>query len=169
MAEQYEKVQFKTLDGIFLRGRLYPAAQRGPAVILSPGVRILPHPITMPMPPHYQLSHCTVQRNPNQLPPRRRNRAPKSRNHRARLRPAQHRNQRRLPPQRHQPLCAGRGLLGRILLPIYTGHRRRQSHLLLGDFALGGDCAECSECGSAHRGRYCRGADFQVSPRQGGR
>ncbi|KAL3484691.1 Alpha/Beta hydrolase protein [Aspergillus germanicus] len=40
MAEQYEKVQFKTLDGIFLRGRLYPAAQRGPAVILSPGYNV---------------------------------------------------------------------------------------------------------------------------------
>ncbi|KAJ0422728.1 Alpha/Beta hydrolase protein [Aspergillus carlsbadensis] len=40
MAEQYEKVQFRTLDGIFLRGRLYPAAQRGPAVILSPGYNV---------------------------------------------------------------------------------------------------------------------------------
>ncbi|KAL3449660.1 Alpha/Beta hydrolase protein [Aspergillus insuetus] len=40
MAEQYEKVQFKTLDGIFLRGRLYPAAQKGPAVILSPGYNV---------------------------------------------------------------------------------------------------------------------------------
>lgn len=35
----YQNVQFKTLDGIYLRGRLYAAAQRGPAVILSPGVR----------------------------------------------------------------------------------------------------------------------------------
>ncbi|KIA75611.1 hypothetical protein HK57_00599 [Aspergillus ustus] len=37
MAESYENVQFKTLDGTILRGRLYRAAQKGPAVILSPG------------------------------------------------------------------------------------------------------------------------------------
>ncbi|KAL2828560.1 Alpha/Beta hydrolase protein [Aspergillus pseudoustus] len=40
MAESYENVQFKTLDGTVLRGRLYPAAQRGPAVILSPGYNV---------------------------------------------------------------------------------------------------------------------------------
>ncbi|KAL3465724.1 Alpha/Beta hydrolase protein [Aspergillus heterothallicus] len=40
MAAPFEKVQFKTLDGIFLRGRLYPAAQKGPAVILSPGYNV---------------------------------------------------------------------------------------------------------------------------------
>ncbi|CBF75779.1 hypothetical protein AN3611.2 [Aspergillus nidulans FGSC A4] len=37
----YQNVQFKTLDGIYLRGRLYPAAQRGPAVILSPGYNVV--------------------------------------------------------------------------------------------------------------------------------
>ncbi|KAL4956615.1 Alpha/Beta hydrolase protein [Aspergillus filifer] len=37
----YRKVQFKTLDGIILRGCLYPAAQRGPAVILSPGYNVV--------------------------------------------------------------------------------------------------------------------------------
>lgn len=39
MMKVYQNVQFKTLDGIYLRGRLYAAAQRGPAVILCPGVR----------------------------------------------------------------------------------------------------------------------------------
>lgn len=34
-----EDVEFKTLDGLTLRGWLYPAAQRGPAMIMSPGVR----------------------------------------------------------------------------------------------------------------------------------
>ncbi|KAJ5087106.1 hypothetical protein NUU61_008413 [Penicillium alfredii] len=32
-----EDVKFQTLDGFFLGGRLYPAAQRGPAIILTPG------------------------------------------------------------------------------------------------------------------------------------
>jgi hypothetical protein len=36
--EGYRRIKFKTIDGIDLRGRLYPAAQRGPAVILTPGV-----------------------------------------------------------------------------------------------------------------------------------
>ncbi|KIX01226.1 uncharacterized protein Z518_08951 [Rhinocladiella mackenziei CBS 650.93] len=37
MGKLYEIVTFKTIDGNFIRGRLYPAAQRGPAVILTPG------------------------------------------------------------------------------------------------------------------------------------
>ncbi|KAL3473254.1 Alpha/Beta hydrolase protein [Aspergillus californicus] len=41
MAQSYRNVQFKTLDGIYLRGRLYPAAQKGPAVILSPGYNVV--------------------------------------------------------------------------------------------------------------------------------
>lgn len=32
-------IQFPTLDGITLRGWLYPATKRGPGMILSPGVR----------------------------------------------------------------------------------------------------------------------------------
>lgn len=34
-----EDVEFQTLDGCTLRGWLFPAAQRGPAVIMSPGVK----------------------------------------------------------------------------------------------------------------------------------
>lgn len=34
-----EDIEFKTLDGITLRGWLYPAEKRGPAIILSAGVR----------------------------------------------------------------------------------------------------------------------------------
>ena len=35
-----EDVEFQTLDGVTLRGWLYPAPSRGPAVIMSPGVSI---------------------------------------------------------------------------------------------------------------------------------
>jgi hypothetical protein len=34
-----EDIEFKTLSGVTLRGWLYPAANRGPAIILSAGVR----------------------------------------------------------------------------------------------------------------------------------
>ncbi|KAI3332798.1 DltD N-terminal domain protein [Ustulina deusta] len=34
---RFEAVSFSTLDGLTLRGNLYPASQRGPAVILLPG------------------------------------------------------------------------------------------------------------------------------------
>lgn len=34
----HEDVEFKTLDGLTLRGWLYPAASKGPAVIMTPGV-----------------------------------------------------------------------------------------------------------------------------------
>jgi hypothetical protein len=33
-------VEFTTLDGLTLRGWLFPASQRGPALIMSPGVRV---------------------------------------------------------------------------------------------------------------------------------
>lgn len=33
-----ENVQFKTVDGLTLRGLLYPASQKGPAIIMTPGV-----------------------------------------------------------------------------------------------------------------------------------
>lgn len=32
-------VEFKTLDGLTLRGRLYATAGRRPAVVITPGVR----------------------------------------------------------------------------------------------------------------------------------
>lgn len=32
-------VEFKTLDGLTLRALLLPASKRGPAMIMSPGVR----------------------------------------------------------------------------------------------------------------------------------
>lgn len=34
----YEDVSFKTVDGLTLRGWLYPVAGKAPAVIMSPGV-----------------------------------------------------------------------------------------------------------------------------------
>jgi len=37
-------VSFPTLDGLTLRGWLYPASKRGPGIIVSPGVCIGPNP-----------------------------------------------------------------------------------------------------------------------------
>jgi len=37
-----EEVTFKTLDGLSLCGRLYPAASRGPGIVITPGVSF-PH------------------------------------------------------------------------------------------------------------------------------
>lgn len=34
----HEDVEFKTLDGLALRGWLYPASQRGPGIVITPGV-----------------------------------------------------------------------------------------------------------------------------------
>jgi hypothetical protein len=34
-----QDVSFRTLSGLTLRGWLFPAEKRGPAIILSPGVR----------------------------------------------------------------------------------------------------------------------------------
>ena len=35
---RHEEIEFKTIDGLTLRGWLYPAASKGPAVIMTPGV-----------------------------------------------------------------------------------------------------------------------------------
>ena len=42
MALRVEDAEFKTLDGLTLRGNLYPASSRGPAIIITPGVSALP-------------------------------------------------------------------------------------------------------------------------------
>jgi hypothetical protein len=34
----HEDIEFKTIDGLTLRGWLYPAASKGSAVIMTPGV-----------------------------------------------------------------------------------------------------------------------------------
>lgn len=34
-----QNVEFTTLDGLTLRGWLFPAPERGPAIIMTPGVR----------------------------------------------------------------------------------------------------------------------------------
>ena len=34
----YQDIEFKTIDGLTIRGSLYPAANKGPAVIMTPGV-----------------------------------------------------------------------------------------------------------------------------------
>ena len=38
MATLREEVEFKTLDGLTLRGVLFPAKKHSPAIILAPGV-----------------------------------------------------------------------------------------------------------------------------------
>ena len=37
----HEDVEFKTLDGLTLRGWLYPVSGRGPAIVITPGVSVL--------------------------------------------------------------------------------------------------------------------------------
>lgn len=37
-------VEFSTIDGLLLRGRVYAAFERGPGVVMSPGVCC--HPLT---------------------------------------------------------------------------------------------------------------------------
>ena len=36
--DTFQNVKFQALDQVWLRGKLYAASQRGPAVILTPGV-----------------------------------------------------------------------------------------------------------------------------------
>lgn len=38
MATHHEDVEFRTLDGLTIRGWLYPAKSRGPAIVITPGV-----------------------------------------------------------------------------------------------------------------------------------
>jgi hypothetical protein len=38
MATHREDVEFQTLDGLTIKGWLYPASKRGPGVIMTPGV-----------------------------------------------------------------------------------------------------------------------------------
>ena len=40
MAPHHEEVSFQTLDGLTIRGWLYPAKARGPAIIITPGVSL---------------------------------------------------------------------------------------------------------------------------------
>ena len=37
---EIENVEFKTMDGVTLRGLVYPASKQGPGVVLSPGVSL---------------------------------------------------------------------------------------------------------------------------------
>lgn len=43
MAIVREDVSFKTLDGLLIKGWLFPAAKRGPGVIMTPGVCVIRH------------------------------------------------------------------------------------------------------------------------------
>ena len=46
---RYEKVEFKTIDGVTLRGWLYSVDGRAPAIIMTPGVSTLNAKITLDM------------------------------------------------------------------------------------------------------------------------
>lgn len=35
-----EDVEFKTLDGLVLRGTLYPSQTKGPGIVMTPGVSV---------------------------------------------------------------------------------------------------------------------------------
>ncbi|KIA75679.1 hypothetical protein HK57_00540 [Aspergillus ustus] len=71
---EFEEVEFKTLDQLTLRGRLYPASQRGPAIIMNPGVGepSCPKPtcsrslfyrsLCIPHEQQYPINHATVAR-----------------------------------------------------------------------------------------------------------
>ncbi|GLA98553.1 hypothetical protein AtubIFM61612_000791 [Aspergillus tubingensis] len=48
-----ESVSFPTLDGVTLRGSLYPAPTRGPAIIMTPGFNSLPSMLGLPDVAHY--------------------------------------------------------------------------------------------------------------------
>lgn len=60
MMKLYENVQFRTLDGIYLRGRLYPAAQKGPAVILCPGYNSVLDSFPLAVPEEFQKAGITA-------------------------------------------------------------------------------------------------------------
>ncbi|PGH05503.1 hypothetical protein AJ80_08324 [Polytolypa hystricis UAMH7299] len=56
----YQNVKFKALDGVYLRGRLYPAAQRGPAVIMSPGYNVTLDNFPPGVPEEFQKANITA-------------------------------------------------------------------------------------------------------------
>jgi hypothetical protein len=52
----HEEVEFKTVDGLTLRGWLYPAAQKGPAMIVMPGVSLHTRPLS-----HVFQTRCSLE------------------------------------------------------------------------------------------------------------
>ncbi|RYP64883.1 hypothetical protein DL771_008560 [Monosporascus sp. 5C6A] len=55
-----EDIEFKTLDGIKLRGWLYPALQRGPGIILTPGFNFTKEMFVAEVAEHFQEAGFTV-------------------------------------------------------------------------------------------------------------
>ncbi|GAP90163.1 putative peptidase s15 [Rosellinia necatrix] len=55
-----EDVEFTTMDGLTLRGCIYPAAQRGPAIILTPGFNFTKEMIVAEIAEHFQRSGFTA-------------------------------------------------------------------------------------------------------------
>ncbi|KFY19437.1 hypothetical protein V491_04435 [Pseudogymnoascus sp. VKM F-3775] len=60
MAKDYEDVEFKTIDGLVLRGWLFPAAKRGPAVVMTPGFNCIKEDFYPGFPQQFQKAGITV-------------------------------------------------------------------------------------------------------------
>ncbi|KAK5992002.1 Thiohydrolase [Cladobotryum mycophilum] len=57
---QRENIEFKTLDGLTLRGWLYPATEKGPAVILNPGFNCVKEMFVPEVAEYFQKSNITA-------------------------------------------------------------------------------------------------------------
>ncbi|GKZ17712.1 hypothetical protein AbraIFM66951_009612 [Aspergillus brasiliensis] len=55
-----QRVEFKTLDGLTLRGDLYPAESRGPAIILTPGFHLVKEILVSDIALQYQRNGITA-------------------------------------------------------------------------------------------------------------
>ncbi|PYI04017.1 alpha/beta-hydrolase [Aspergillus sclerotiicarbonarius CBS 121057] len=61
MALLEQPVEFKTLDGLTLRGSLYPAAARGPGIVMTPGFNCVKEMLGLPdVATHFQTHGLTV-------------------------------------------------------------------------------------------------------------
>ncbi|KFY02232.1 hypothetical protein O988_02305 [Pseudogymnoascus sp. VKM F-3808] len=60
MASTYEDVEFKTIDGLILRGWLFSAAKRGPAVVMTPGFNCIKEDFYPGFPQQFQKAGITV-------------------------------------------------------------------------------------------------------------
>ncbi|KFY38192.1 hypothetical protein V494_04449 [Pseudogymnoascus sp. VKM F-4513 (FW-928)] len=60
MAKDYEDVEFKTIEGLVLRGWLFSAAKRGPAVIMTPGFNCVKEDFYPGFPQQFQKAGITV-------------------------------------------------------------------------------------------------------------
>ncbi|KAK2745951.1 hypothetical protein FQN55_006023 [Onygenales sp. PD_40] len=60
MSSYHEDVEFPTIDGLTLRGWLYPAESRGPAIIISPGFNCVKEMFVPEVAEQFQLANITA-------------------------------------------------------------------------------------------------------------